>query len=178
LTGAGVTVGVVVLQQWLTDANANALWRANVQTAASIPGFTLDNHSLQGLNLSGKQLRDAELRGAKLTGVEFRDTNLSGADLTNANFHGDVMYSANLYNTNLIGADLSDAQLQGALFVHADIYSVKSLRGATANAATCWPHGFCKFPIAKQVKAVPYHDAQGNVTVSPGHEYPHCLKSP
>ena len=177
LTGAGVTVGVLVLQQWMADANANALWRANVQTAASIPGFTVGNHTLQGLNLSGKQLQDASLRGAKLTGVEFRDTNLTGADLRNADFHGDVLYSANLSNTDLTGADLSGAHLQGAVFVHADIYSVKSLRDATANAATCWPAGFFHFPKAKQVKAAVYHDAKGNVIVSRGHEYPHCLRA-
>jgi Pentapeptide repeats (8 copies) len=177
LTGAGVTVGVLVLQQWLADANANALWRANVQTAASIPGFTADNHTLQGLNLSGKQLQDAELRGANLKRVELRDTNLTGADLEYAHFNGDVMYSANLSNTNLTGADLSGAQLQGAQFKHADIYSVKSLRGAIANAATCWPSGFFKFPKAKQVKATDYHDALGNVIVSRGHEYPNCLKT-
>lgn len=177
LTGAGVTVGVLVLQQWLSDANANALWRANVQTAAAIPGFTADHHTLQGLNLSGKQLQDAELRGANLRDVQLRDTNLTGADLAYAHFNGDVMYSANLSNTNLIGADLSGAQLQGVQFKHADIYSVKSLRGAIANAATCWPAGFFSFPIAKQVKAVYYHDPRGNVILSPGHEYPHCLKT-
>src|SRR5690242_18271899 len=56
LTGAAVTVGVVVLQQWLADSSAEIVWRTSVETASDIPGFSPGHHSLRGLNLSGKQL--------------------------------------------------------------------------------------------------------------------------
>lgn len=179
LTGAAVTVGVLLLQQWLAASSSDALWRANVETAASIPGFTPDEHSMQGLDLSGKQLQDADLRGRNLTDVQFRDTNLTGAVLSHADFRGDVMYSANLSNTDLTGADLSDASIQGVQFEHAYIYRVKSLWGATADAATCWPPGFFTWPISKEIKATAYHDQNGRVwPPSPGRVYGHCLPNP
>lgn len=178
LTGAVVTFGLLLLQQWLAASSENALWRASVGTAANIPGFTPGNRSMQGMNLSGKQLRDADLRQKNLTGVEFRDTNLTGSDLVGANFHGDTMYSANLSYTDLTGADLSGAEIQGVQFVGAHIADIKSLKGATVDAATCWPPRFLKHAIDKGVRVVDYHDNRGNVIKSPGHEYPYCLKSP
>lgn len=177
LTGAVVTLGMLLLQQWLEASSENAFWQASVGTAANIPGFTPGSHSMQGMNLSGKQLQDADLRGKNLTHVQLRDANLTGADLTGADFHGDIMFSANLSETVLKGADLSDAQIQGVQFVHADIYSIGSLKGAKANNATCWPHGFLKIAIAKGVKATEYHDALGNITKSRGREYPDCGKA-
>jgi hypothetical protein len=177
LTGAVVTVGVLLLQLWLQASSEDAVWRANVATAVEIPGFDPAGHSLGGLDLSGKQLPDAELKGADLTGVPLRDTNLTGADLRDANLHGDIMYSANLSTANLTGADLSDAQLQGVRFDDAEVEHAKSFVGAVANAATCWPQGFLELPIAKEITAVPFFDGQGYIT-SRGQEYPGCLKIP
>jgi uncharacterized protein YjbI with pentapeptide repeats len=176
LTGAVVTVGVLLLQQHLADLSANTTWRTSVATAADIPGFTPAGYSLQGLDLSGKQLLDANLSGANLTGVQLRDTNLAGADLRGADLHGVVMYSADLSTADLTGADLSDAQLQGVDFDHAAVEHAKSFVGAVANAATCWPQGFLELPIANEIRAVPVYDAQGNIEISRGHEYPRCLK--
>lgn len=178
LTGAAVTVGVLVLQQWLAASSENALWRANVETAADIPGFNPGNHPMQGLDLSAKHLEDADLRGKNLQGVQFRDTDLAKALLNGANFHDDVMWFANLKDAELPGADLSGAQIQGVNFEHARIYDIKSLNGATADEYTCWPADFFKWHIAKEVKAGVYHDALGHVTWSQGREYPHCLNPP
>lgn len=178
LTGAVVTVGVLLLQQHLADLSANATWRTSVATAADIPGFTPASYSLQGLDLSGKQLLDANLSGTNLTGVQLRDTNLTGADLKGADLHGVVMYSADLSTADLTGADLSDAQLQGVNFDHAAVEHAKSFAGAVANAATCWPPGFLKLPIAKKIKAVSVSDAKGNTEISRGTEYPNCGKIP
>ena len=86
-TGAGVAVGVLVLQQWMTDANAATLWRTSVQTAASIPGLT-EAYSLKGLVLSGKDLHDAYLQKAHLEGLLMEDTNLKGAQLQGAYLQG------------------------------------------------------------------------------------------
>lgn len=179
LTGALVSVGVLVLQQWLAASSEDAVWRANVETAADIPGFNPGHHSMQGLDLSSKHLENADLSGKRdLRHVQFRDTDLAKALLNGANLHNDVMWFANLQDTELTGADLSGAQIQGVNFKHAHIYSIKSLDGATADEYTCWPAGFFTWPIAKQVKAGAYHDALGHVTWSQGREYPHCLTPP
>ncbi len=177
LTGAVVTVGVLLLQLWLQAYPEDAVWRANVATAVEIPGFDPAGYSLRGLDLSGKQLPDADLRGTDLTGVQLRDTNLTGADLTDANLHDDVIYSANLSTANLTGADLSGAQLQGVRFDDAQVEHAKSFVGAVANAATCWPPGFLELPIAKEITAVRFWNGQ-KYTTSRGQEYPRCLNTP
>ena len=181
LTGAAVAIGVVALQNWATNSAADALWRASVETAADIPGFSPGNHSLRGLDLSGKQLRDANLRGADLRGVQLRDTDLSGADLTGADLQGDVMYSAALYGAVLRNADLRGAKLQGVQFAHqqdgqfkiADLRNAK-LAGAYANAQTCWPPRFFKLRVSREIIPVPWYGPNGTIT-SPGNEFPHCI---
>ena len=174
LTGAGVTVGVVVLQQWLTDQNAAAVWRANVQTAASIPGLTAA-YPLTGLVLSGKDLHDAYLQGAHLEGLEMRDTDLKGANLQGAHLQGADLVGADLSTAQLGGANLSGAKLQAANFGRASVEHVASFAGAQADATTCWPAGFLELPIARGIIAKPYDNGQGQRVTIPGHEYPHCL---
>jgi hypothetical protein len=172
-TGAAIAVGLLLLlQQWLAASSADAVWRANVATAADIPGFTPAGHKLHGLDLSGKQLQDANLRGANLTGVQLRDTDLTNADLTGANLHDVVMYKAILTEANLKGADLSGAQLQDIHFENTQVWGVKTFDNAVANAYTCWPTGFLKRAIAKGLRAGP---ATGQNGTSFGREYPNCL---
>lgn len=175
LTGAFVAVGVLVLQQWMTNANAAAVWRANVQTAASIPGFT-DTYPLKGLVLSGKDLHDASLRKARLERVRMQDTNLKGAQLQGAQLQGADLIGADLSTAELRGANLSDAKLQGARFDFASVEQAASFAGAQANAATCWPSGFLTPRIAREIKTMPYDNGQGLKIKIPGHQYPHCLK--
>jgi uncharacterized protein YjbI with pentapeptide repeats len=100
LTGAVVALGVLVLQQHVDAVSAEASWRLSVELSPDLRGFDPAGHSLVGMNLSGKDLRDANLSGANMTGVQLRDTNLYGANLNNANLHGAVLYNADLANTS------------------------------------------------------------------------------
>ena len=180
LTGAFATVAVLLLQQWLSVSSADTVWRANVETAADIPGFTPGNHSLQGLNLSGKQLEDANLYKAVLTGVDLNDTDLRGAYFGKANLQGVNMIGANLATAELPGANLSGAQLQAARFDDANIWSAKFAEKdkngkwirAIASGSTCWPKGFLESSKAKQIMlGRDRHYPQ----LSRGFESPHCL---
>ena len=175
LTGAGVTVGVLVLQQWMADANASSVWRASVQSAASIPGFT-EAYPLAGLVLSGKDLRDAYLPQAHLEGLRMEDTILRGAQLHGAQLQDADLRGADLSTADLTGANLSGAKLQGARFDRASVEHAASFADAQANAATCWPSGFLGRSISKGIKAKPYDDGQGHKVTIPGHEYPNCLQ--
>lgn len=167
LTGAAVAVGVVLLQQWDANSSADAVWRADVETAADIPGFSPGNHSLLGLDLSGKQLHDADLHGANLTGVQLRDTDLTGADLTDADLHDANLTGANLKAAKLFGADLSGAQIFDTQFQQADLKGIKSLAGAQAEVTTCWPPGFLESPVAKGIQPEPWHGLNGDVYYPP-----------
>jgi hypothetical protein len=162
LTGAAVAVGVVLLQQWDANSSANAVWRADVQTAADIPGFSPGSHSLRGLDLSGKELHDADLRGADLTDVQLRDADLTGSDLTNANLHDADLTGANLKAADLAGADLSGALIFDTQFQHANIGGIKSLAGAQAEVTTCWPPGFLETSAAKGIEPQPWHGLNGD----------------
>ena len=180
LTGAFATVAVLLLQQWLSASSADTAWRANVETAADIPGFAPGNHSLQGLNLSGKQLEDADLIGADLTGVDLNDTDLRGAYFGNANLQGVNMIGANLATAELPDANLSGAQLQAARFDEAYVWDTtfaefkngKWIR-AIANAETCWPRGFLESSKAKQIMPGPDHNYSW-LGLSRGFEQPYC----
>lgn len=176
MTGAAVTLGVLVVQQWLVDANAAALWRANVQAAASIPGFTPAGHSLRGLVFSGKDLHDAELYKAHLEGLKLRDTNLLGADLRGAHLQSANLIGADLRTADLTGAHLQGANLKAARFDFASVEHAASFAGAYADEATCWPAGFLDLPIAREIIAMPYDNGKGHKTTLPGREYPNCLK--
>jgi uncharacterized protein YjbI with pentapeptide repeats len=179
LTGAFATAAVLLLQQWLSVSSAETVWRANVGTASDIPGFTPGNYSLQGLNLSGKQLEDADLYKAVLTKVDLNDTDLRGAYFKNANLQGDNMIGANLATAELPGANLSGAQLQAVRFDDASIWSAtfaefkngKWIR-AIASGSTCWPRGFLETRMAKQIEMG--RDRQ-YPWLSRGFEQPHCL---
>jgi Pentapeptide repeats (8 copies) len=179
LTGAFATVAVLLLQQWLSVSSADTVWRANVETAADIPGFTPGQHSLQGLNLSGKQLEDANLSRADLRGVQMQDTDLRGAYLGGAKLQGDNMIGANLASAELPGANLSGAQLQAARFDNAYVEKARFAEfkngkwiRAIANASTCWPQGFLETRRAKQIRMGPDQYYPG---LSRGIEQPHCL---
>ena len=179
LTGAAVTVGVLVLQQWLADSSADLVWRTSVETASDIPGFSPGHHSLQGLNLSGKQLEDADLYKADLTGVDLNDTDLRGAYFGKANLQGVKMVGANLATAELPGANLSGAQLQAVRFDDAYIWrstfaefkNGKWIR-AIASGSTCWPKGFLETPMAKQIRMGRDRNYRW---LSRGFEQPHCL---
>lgn len=181
LTGAVAAVAVLLLQQWLSASSADTLWRTNVETAADIPGFTPGNHSLQGLNLSGKALEDADLNGANLITVDFNDTDLRSAYFDNANLQGVNMIGANLATAELPSANLSGAQLQAARFDYAYVWNTtfaeykngKWIDRAIANAETCWPSGFLESGLAKEIQPG-YDHNYPSLGLSRGFEQPYC----
>ncbi|WP_329201416.1 MULTISPECIES: pentapeptide repeat-containing protein [unclassified Streptomyces] len=140
ITGIAVGVSVLYLQQALEESQKYAAWRANVEIAASIPGFSPAGRDIKAINFSGKALHNADLKGADLRNAQLRDTDLTGADLTGAKLQGANLIGANLYETNLTGAHLDDALLQSANLTHAVIDSEgTTFHGATVDARTCWP---------------------------------------
>ncbi len=178
ITGIVVGFGVYYLQQQMESLSEQeaeqASWRANVATASEIPGFDSHGYKLRGLNLSGKDLTGADLRNINLRHIEMRGTDLDGADLTGADLTGAILYYADLSTADLTGADLRDAELQGARFDRALIESAKSLEGAVASPATCWPSGFLSTQLAEGLEAGNLDDGQGNSEAGRGKEWPKC----
>lgn len=94
---------------------------------------------LQGVDLSGRDLRDANLSEVDLSGADLDDADLSGAnlkmaslegaDLAGARIRGAELYKANLRRVFAVAADLS-----GAYLAEVDL-SGADLRGATLCAA-------------------------------------------
>ncbi|MFD3545055.1 pentapeptide repeat-containing protein [Streptomyces sp. NPDC058655] len=140
ITGIAVGISALFLEQSLEVSHKYATWRANVEIADSIPGFTPGDRNIKGLNFSGKSLRNADLNGAELRGAQLRDTDLRGADLRNAKMQGANLVGANFFEADLRGAHLEGAKLHGANFTHAIVNGVEtSYMGAAVNPLTCWP---------------------------------------
>lgn len=78
ITGIAVGVSVLYLQQALEESQKYAAWRANVEIAASIPGFSPAGRDIKAINFSGKALHNADLKGADLRNAQLRDTDLTG----------------------------------------------------------------------------------------------------
>ena len=84
-----------------------------------VPGDTLVNANLSGLDLSGADLSGADLRGAALRETRLRDAKLSRANLSRAN-----LTMAGLHWANLSEADLTEANLSWANLRRADLSMV------------------------------------------------------
>lgn len=109
-----------------------------------------DRQQLQGVDLSGGELRDASFLRADLSGAvlveaqafraKFVSTNLGGADLskadlreadmTKADLSGARLVETDLRRTRLFDANLSGADLTGAKLEGADLFGA-NLSGAT-----------------------------------------------
>ncbi|MFF9062858.1 pentapeptide repeat-containing protein [Streptomyces sp. NPDC014882] len=140
ITGLAVGLAVLFLQASFEESQKYAAWRANVEAAESIPGFSPGKRDIHEINFSGKILRDADFTGVDLRGVKFRDAVLVGAVFDGANLQGAELIGADLEATSFRKADLREAKLQSADFTHAAInISAKSFADAEVNARTCWP---------------------------------------
>jgi hypothetical protein len=144
LTGAAVSLGVILLQQQITREGALEQWKLDVSTSWRIAGFDPHGKPYMSINYSGKELPDADFRGLALRNAQFRNAklrgaNFDGADLTGANFIG-----ADLSTATFIGADLSGAKFQSANLGFAAVEKAESLARAVSNAETCWPTGFSR----------------------------------
>jgi uncharacterized protein YjbI with pentapeptide repeats len=81
--------------------------------------YTCDEDSLEGMDLSFRNLQNANLSAKKMVGASFLNAylpsaDLRGADLTKANLNWAGLYSANLEGAVLIQAHLQLAELQFA----------------------------------------------------------------
>jgi uncharacterized protein YjbI with pentapeptide repeats len=179
VTGLMVTLAALYLGRAVDTLSAaqaeEAAWRANVATAASIPGFDPHGHDVNGLNLSEKSLQGADLREVDLRGVKLNGTDLRGADLTGADLRGFELYGAQLQTAVLTGARLAKAHLQGARLDRAAVEGVRSLEGAEASSTTCWPSGFLELEVAQGIEAAAHDDGEGHETVNRGAEFKNCV---
>ncbi|MFF9864201.1 pentapeptide repeat-containing protein [Streptomyces sp. NPDC013953] len=142
VTGIAVGVSALFLEQTLGEAQKYAAWRANIEIAAAIPGFTPGDRDVKGINFSGKVLRGADFTGADLQGVRFRDADLTGAVFDGADMRGAELIGANLQDSSLKGTDLTEAHLESANLAGAIVNVPKTtFKHAHVDEYTCWPVG-------------------------------------
>lgn len=159
ITGIAIGVSALFLEQALGENQKYAAWLANVEIAESIPGFTPGDRDIEGINFSGKELKNADLKKADLRKAQFRDTDLTGADLRDAQLQGANLVGANFYQADLRGADLSGAKLESANFTRATIlHKETSFDDASVNSHTCWPEGVRPEQVAEKIWGHPRHE--------------------
>ncbi|MFI7355396.1 pentapeptide repeat-containing protein [Streptomyces avidinii] len=158
VTGIAVGISALFLEQSIGESQKYAAWRANVEIAQVIPGFTPHGRDMEGMNFSGKGLPNADLHDAKLQGLKFREADLRGADLSGARLQKANLIGANLYEVTLVDAKLDEASLHSANLSHAVVNNVgTSFERAKVNVYTCWPKGVDPKKLA-HVKVEPYKD--------------------
>ncbi|MFF4644555.1 pentapeptide repeat-containing protein [Streptomyces sp. NPDC001389] len=141
ITGLSVGLATLNLQMSFDASTKYATWRADVESAASIPGFTPGDRDIRGINFSGKELRDADFTDVDLHGVQFRDAVLKGAVFDGANLQGANLVGADLEAASFNTTDLRGALLQSANLTHAAVNGTTADKyaGAQVNGRTCWP---------------------------------------
>lgn len=184
ITGLAVGLAVLFLQASFEESQKYAAWRANVEAAESIPGFSPGKRDIHGINFSGKNLRNADFTGVDLRGAKFRDTVLTGAVFDGANLERADLIGANLEATSFRKTNLKEARLQSADFTHAAInISAKFFQNAEVNARTCWPKDFAS-EMLKTVEVREFWNKDGHL-ITPrqereedgfrgGERAPHC----
>ncbi|MER6618686.1 pentapeptide repeat-containing protein [Streptomyces xantholiticus] len=142
VTGIAIGVSALFLEVEIGESQKDAAWRANIEIAAVIPGFTPGDRDVKDINFSGKVLRDADFTGAELKGVRFRDADLRGAVFDNAKMQDAELIGANLEDSSLKGADLTGAKLESANLTGAIVNVPKTtFKNAHVDKYTCWPVG-------------------------------------
>ncbi|MFD9100193.1 pentapeptide repeat-containing protein [Streptomyces virginiae] len=168
--GGGLVTGIVIglsalfLEQTIGESQKYATWRANIEIAQSIPGFTPDGRSLKGINFSGKDLHDSDLRKTDLEDLRFRESDLRGANISGVSLHRAELIGANLYEASLLGSDLEGASLHSANLTHAELDGPgTSFHGTKVNAYTCWPKGMPAKMLADVVVEKFWDEATGKM---------------
>ena len=82
---------------------------------------------LQGVDLTGANLRQAVLLGSNLANANLSGTDLIGANLRGANLSGTDLTNAVLRYADLFGADMSGAILNGTMVQDANFRGVRGL---------------------------------------------------
>ena len=80
---------------------------------------------LQGVDLTGANLRQAVLLGSNLANANLSGTDLIGANLRGANLSGTDLTNAVLRYADLFGADMSGAILNGTMVQDANFRGVR-----------------------------------------------------
>ncbi len=168
--GIAVGLSAIFMAESMRVSEEYATWRASVESAANIPGFTVAGRDIKGINFSGKSLHDADFTKAHLRGAKFRDTDLTGADFTGADMREANLIGANLQDASLIDADLRKAFLHSANFTHAIVAGPHtSFSGAMVNARTCWPKGLAPAELNDLLSGVVvqnYADDESGLTLT------------
>ncbi|MFE7130282.1 pentapeptide repeat-containing protein [Streptomyces sp. NPDC057638] len=174
ITGFAVGLSVLFLERGFVAAQERAVWRANVEIAESIPGFTPGDRPLNGIHFTGKTLNDADFSGLDLRSKSFRDTDLKGADFDGADLRGVDFTHANLETASFREADLSGALLLSANLGQAELRTVTAMKGTQVNPMTCWPPTFLaeRPDLAAQVKPMALYDEQGKKVKGRGRNGP------
>ncbi|MFJ4617560.1 pentapeptide repeat-containing protein [Streptomyces sp. NPDC088812] len=174
ITGFAVGLSVLFLERGFVAAQERAVWRANVEIAESIPGFTPGRRSLKGMHFTAKKLKGSDFSGLDLRGMSFRDAELLGADFDGADLRGADFTGANLETASFRRADLSDALLLSANLGRAEMRSVKAMNRTQANKLTCWPPKLFqeRTDLEDQVRAMDWFDENGETVKSKGSEGP------
>ena len=93
-------------------------------------GLDLSGRDLREADLAGLDLHRANLREARLQGADLRDAKLERADLVDANLQGVKLYRANLQQASLFRANLQETNLLGADLQGAYRSDAANLQGA------------------------------------------------
>ncbi|MFC9926680.1 pentapeptide repeat-containing protein [Streptomyces sp. NPDC127190] len=184
ITGLSVGLATLMLQASFDASTRYATWRADVEAAESIPGFSPGNRDIRGINFSGKSLFDADFTNADLRGSQLRDTKLYGALFDRAHMGGANLVGADMEASSFDHTDLRGALLQSANLTHAKMVETpQELAGAQVNARTCWPKGI-SLQMLKEVKVRNFTNKEGVVItaqqdkredgIAGGEVAPHC----
>ncbi|MGA5823431.1 pentapeptide repeat-containing protein [Kitasatospora sp. NPDC094028] len=185
LTGATVSIILLILQQSIQDAQAETSWRDTLASAPKLIGFDPANHPLKGITLSGKDLTGAQFGGKDLTDVHLSGVVLKGSYFNNAKLSDVNLQVADLSTADFKDAELSGVDLRGANLSHALIENPKKgkFHQVKANAYTCWPEGFLTNPqtadLAQEIIPTDVVNPDGSrLDKSKGAMYPLCKQPP
>jgi uncharacterized protein YjbI with pentapeptide repeats/class 3 adenylate cyclase len=113
----------------------------------------LSQAKLDGLNLSGFDLRRVNLVGASLIDANLQDADLSGADCRNARFIAAILTGTRFDEANLDGADFLTAVVSRISLRGLDLRKIKldsfDLRGANLDGADLRRQQLAGFDLAR-----------------------------
>lgn len=177
-TSVIVSFAVFKLQSDIEHARDEADWKERIQSTDPLKHFSPGNHSMRGIDLSGKGIAQSKFEGSNLRGIHMRAAKVIDSSFTQAHLEGADLVAVTFEgSTSFKEADLSGADLRDAKFIKVDIGLAKSLRGAKVNSGTCWPKGFMKSnkEMVKYLVAVP-KTVDGEKRKEKGREFGNCLE--
>ncbi|MER5776299.1 pentapeptide repeat-containing protein [Streptomyces sp. NPDC002039] len=143
---------------------------SGAEIAETIPGFTPGKRDIDGINFSGKLMRNADFMGVTVLNGRFQDARLERSHFEGATMRDANLLGANLYEAILTGANFDRADLRSTNLTLAAVNGKKtSFEGAKVDAHTCWPKGVDKKKLATVIIT---NDGPDNFRG--GEEAPHC----